>query len=67
MVLQMPCPDATFVFVASSLEDRQQAEGEIVVWASSHGFRASAADQTFTLYSEDQRAREWRLLEKPCV
>ena len=65
MVLQMPCPDEKFVFVASSLEDRQQAEKEIVVWASSHGYRLPKIDQLFTLYSEELRAREWRLLERP--
>lgn len=64
MVLQMPCPDKQFVFVASSLEDRQQAEKEIVIWASSHGYRAPTVDRIFALYSEERLAREWRLLER---
>ena len=67
MVLQMPCPEEQFVFVASSLEDQQQAENEILTWASSHGYRSPATDQIFTLWSRDSRRREWRLLERPPV
>ena len=67
MVLQMPCPDKQFVFVASSLEDLQQAENEIVTWASSHGYRLPAATQIFTLYSAETTTREWHLLERSLV
>ena len=65
MVLQMPCPEKQFVFVASSLEDRQQAETEIVTWASSHGYQLPPPDRVFAVYSEASLAREWRLLERP--
>lgn len=62
MVVQMPCADRKFLFVASSLRDNRQADREIVDWASIHGYQAPSGERVFTLYSPDVSPREWRLL-----
>ena len=64
MVFEMPCPDKRFVFVASTLEDQQQADTEITTWASSHGYRTPPEDQVFTIFSKVTAVREYRLLER---
>lgn len=60
----MPCPDKRLLFVASDVEDKTQAEQEIVQWATVHGYRVPAADQVFTIYQNSALVRDWRLLER---
>lgn len=64
VVFEMPCPDQRLLFVASDLEDKTQAELEIVRWASEHGYRLPGADRVFSLYQDGMGVRDWRLLER---
>jgi hypothetical protein len=64
MVLQMPCPDKARVFVASSVENREQARQEMRLWANDQGYRFAPKDRTFTVYRQDATPREWVLLER---
>lgn len=64
MVFEMPCPDKSLVFVASTLEDQRQADTEITSWASSHGYRTPPEDKVFTIFNSVSAIREYRLLER---
>ena len=64
MVYQMPCPDRAHVFAASSVENEEQARGEVRAWADENGYRAEAAKRTFTTFRGGSQPREWTLLER---
>lgn len=64
MVLELPCPGAHYVFVASNLHDPHKAEHEILRWAHRHGCRPRTQAQLFITYRPDQTQREWQLLER---
>ncbi len=63
----MPCPDKRLLFVASDVEDKTQADQEIVQWATVHGYRVLQADQVFTIYRSSALVQDWRLLERSAV
>lgn len=63
MVYQMPCPDRAHVFVASSVENEEQARKEVRAWARGNGYK-EASDRTFTTFQGGLRSREWTLLER---
>lgn len=64
VVFEMPCPDERLLFVASDVEDKAQAEQEIVQWAGVHGYRVPNADQVYAIYQNSALMRDWRLLER---
>lgn len=64
MVFEMPCPDKRMLFVASDVEDRTQADQEIVQWATLHGYRVPQSDQVYMIYQNRRLLQDWRLLER---
>ena len=64
MVVQMPCPDTTRVFAASSSDNEEQARQEVQTWADGNGYRLSQPGRPFTIYHANQPGREWALLER---
>ena len=63
MVYQMPCPDQTHLFAASSVENEEQARQELELWASGHGYEIAQSAGTFTIFRGGNQPREWVLLE----
>lgn len=63
MVVQMPCPGKTRIFVASSVVNQEHARREVEIWAAGNGYRPAQPDRPFTIYHAGQSAREWTLLE----
>lgn len=64
VVLELPCPDAHYLFIASNLHDRHKAEHEILLWAQRRGYRPHPETQPFVTFRPNQARREWRLLER---
>lgn len=64
MVVQLPYPDKSHVFVASNAENEEQADREVRLWAAGHNYQRQRADRTFTIYKPNVRPREWVLLER---
>lgn len=64
MVLELPCPGARYLFVASNLHDRHKAEHEILHWAHRHGYRPRPETRPFMTFLPGLARQEWRLLER---
>ena len=64
MVLQMPYLDKACVFVASSVENEEQARQEVQLWANGHGYKFAQTRRTFTIFRPNAQPREWVLLER---
>ncbi len=65
MVLELPCPGARYLFVASNLHDPHKAEHEILYWARRHGYQPRPQTSPFMTFRPNQARQEWRLLERP--
>lgn len=64
VVFEMPCPDNRLLFVASDVEDKTQADDEIVQWATVHGYQVPQSDQVYMIFQNRRLMNDWRLVER---